>query len=389
MIGVRGLAAATLLHLVGACTTAPLQPVADLQPGERPAVQSDEAGLWMRMDAAEEELGTSGLIVTDPALSDYLRGITCRLSAEYCKDLRVYIVRGPQFNATMSPNGTMKVWTGTLLRMQNEAQLAYVLGHEMSHYIRRHSVQRWRAIRSSADGMAGLTVPARMLGIGFIGEIADRAAMSSAAAHSREHEREADEIGFELLVAAGYAGAEAPRVWESLEAERSATGRGNLAFAKTHPTTDRRVASLHAKAVAHGAQGRKSAATHIAAIQHLRAEWLRDELRRADFEGTRVVLDNMLEAGHPRGVIHFYEGELYRLRGSHGDIGRAIGAYRRALASEEAPPETHRALGLMLWKSGRTGPAHDALRAYLAAEPMAEDRAMIESYLRQLGRATP
>jgi len=383
---IKPTALAVVLLLVGACATAPQAPVADLKPGERPAQASDEAGLWMRMDAAERKLSTSGPVVTDPALSEYLREITCRLSAEYCKDVRVYIVRGPRFNASMLPNGTMKIWTGTLLRMQNEAQLAYVLGHEMGHYVRRHSLQRWRSLRDKTDGMAAFTGPARALGLGFIGDFADMMALSSTMAYSREHEHESDEIGFELMVDAGYAGEEAPKVWEALAAERHAAGLGNSAFAVSHPATEQRLALLQARANEYGGQGRKSPEPYIAAIERHRADWLRDELRKRDFEGTRIVLGNMLEAGHPAGVIHFFEGELYRLRNAHGDIEQAIGAYRTALASKGAPAETHRELGLMLWKSGRVGQARDSFTAYLVAQPLAEDRAMIESYIGLLDR---
>ena len=44
-------------------------------------------------------------------------------------DVRVYLERTPLFNASMAPNGMMTVWTGLMLRVENEAQLAAVLGH--------------------------------------------------------------------------------------------------------------------------------------------------------------------------------------------------------------------------------------------------------------------
>jgi predicted Zn-dependent protease len=248
MICARTSAAAAFMLVAGACATAPQAPVADLQPGQRPTLETDEAGLWMRMDAAEEKLSTSGRVVIDPALNAYMRGVMCRLSAEYCEESRVYIVRGPHFNATMAPNGTLKVSTGTLLRVQNEAQLAYVLGHEMGHYIRRHSLQRWRNIRSTTDSMARFTNTTRMVGLGFIGNLADMAAMSGVTAFSREHERESDEIGFDLMVRAGYAGEEVPKVWMALEAEHSAAGlHAPSGFLSSHPATDERLATLQAR----------------------------------------------------------------------------------------------------------------------------------------------
>lgn len=385
MIGMKSPAAAAILLLAGACASAPQEPIADLKPGERPALGTDEAGLWMQMDAVEENLSTSGRIVTDPALNDYVRKVTCRLSVEYCKDLRLYIVQTPHFNASMAPNGTMQVWTGTLLRVQNEAQLAYVLGHEMGHYIRRHSVQRWRSIRNKTDSMAFFTVTTRMAGLGFMGDLADMAAMASVMAFSRDHERESDDIGFDMMVRAGYAASEAPKIWVALEEERTAAGAGNPSlFLSSHPPTKERLATLQTRASEYAGQGEIGGKPFLAAIRRYRTDWLRDEVRKRDFEGTEVLLANLLQAGYPAGEIYFFEGELYRLRGDDGDMKEAISAYRKALASKGAPAETHRALGVMYWKSDQPKQARKSFRAYLAAAPKAEDRAMIKSYIQQL-----
>lgn len=373
------------LLLVGACVAAPQEPIADLKPGERPALGTDEAGLWMQMDAVEEKLSTSGRIVTDPALNNYVRKVTCRLNAEYCRDLRLYIVQTPHFNASMAPNGTMQVWTGTLLRVQNEAQLAYVLGHEMGHYIRRHSVQQWRSIRRKTDGMAFFTVTTRMAGLGFMGDLADLAAMASVMAFSRDHERESDEIGFDLLVRAGYAPSEAPKTWKALLAERDAAGKEKPSiFFSSHPAVEERLETLELRTQEFAGRGETGEKPFLAAVRRHRGAWLRDEIRKHDFEGTQVLLGQLMEAGHPAGEIHFFEGELYRTRGDEGDLQLAIAAYRKALAARGAPAETHRSLGLMYWKLGEPRQARKSFRAYLAAAPRAEDRAMVQSYIDQL-----
>ena len=117
-------------------------PSGDLQPGERPGLETTEAGLWMLMDKMEERLKTSGRVVEDDALDAYMRDIVCRLEPAHCPHIRIYVVDVPYFNANMAPNGMMQVWTGLLVRTENEAQLAFVLGHELAHYVRRHSLQR-------------------------------------------------------------------------------------------------------------------------------------------------------------------------------------------------------------------------------------------------------
>ena len=369
----------------GACVSAPVEPVEDLKPGEKPDISSDEAGLWMQMDGVENNLRSSGYVVTDRKLNKYVRDVTCRISADYCKDLRLYIVQTPHFNASMAPNGTMQVWTGTLLRVENEAQLAYVLGHELAHYIRRHSVQKWRRIRNKSSASAFLTVSTRMAGLGFVGDLAELASLSSVMAFSRDNEREADEMGLEFIAKAGYATAEAPRIWESLIAERESAGKDKPSvFFASHPTSEERIESLKASAAARGGQGKVGKKQYLLAIRGHRGAWLRDELRKRDFKATEYLLTSLLESRYRTGELHYYRGELRRLRGDEGDLKEAASLYRKALGAKGAPAETHRSLGLVYWKTGQPAKARKSFRAYLAAAPKAEDRAMVKSYIQQL-----
>lgn len=368
---------------LSACATAP--PVADIAPGERPDIESVEAGLWMQMDEIEKQLQTSGRIVTDPALNEYLRQVTCRLSADYCADLRIYVVQTPHFNASMAPNGSMQIWTGLLVRAQNEAQLAYVIGHEMGHYIRRHSLQRWRDIRVKTDIAAYFGLATGLAGVGYVGSLGELAAIASAMAFSRDQERESDDFGFELIVAAGYDPTQAADVWEVLIAEQEASGDDNpTIFLASHPSTGERIETLRRKADANGAGGEVGRDTFHEVVRPFRAQWLEDELRKHDFGGTEVVLANIVEAGEDVGEARYFQGELYRLRGDDGDNEKAIEAYRDAISLGAAPAEAHRSLGLTLWKTGQNDAARRSFENYLLANPGAPDRVMIEHYVAQL-----
>ena len=116
---------------------------------KRPDLASDEGGLWAQMDRAEAKLKTSPFLIRDPALNDYVYGVACKLAAEHCPESRVLRGATPWFNASMAPNGMMQVWSGLLIRMANEAQLAAVLGHEIGHYLARHSLERLQTAQST------------------------------------------------------------------------------------------------------------------------------------------------------------------------------------------------------------------------------------------------
>ncbi|MFI4927860.1 MAG: hypothetical protein ACHP7E_09265, partial [Burkholderiales bacterium] len=87
----------------------------------RPAPGTDEGGLWGLMDREESRLKRSPLTIHDQKLEAYLTSVVCRLGEDHCPDVRVHPVRTPHFNAMMAPNGMMIVWSGLLLRVENEA----------------------------------------------------------------------------------------------------------------------------------------------------------------------------------------------------------------------------------------------------------------------------
>lgn len=388
---VRPVLAAALLLVTTACAAQRGSPgaLSDIQPGRRPSPDTEEAGLWMQTDRLEADLKTSGALVTDPALNAYVRDIVCRLADAYCADIRIYILRVPHFNASMMPNGVMQVWTGLILRVENEAQLAYVLGHELGHYLRRHSLQRWRDVRAKSaflEFFGVLTAPTGFSPLASLG--AQLAVLGSIFAFSRDNEREADELGFGLAVKAGYDPREASKVWEALVKERDATkGSTPFIFFATHPAPEERIENLKAFAKkgaqdgGHAVIGRDQ---FLARILPLRTMLLRDELRRREFAGSQVVLDRLFEAGVGLGELYFFQGELYRLRDKRGDREKTITAYQKALEYGDAPVEGHRALGLVFFKGGEKEKARLAFERYLQQRPNAEDREMIEAYLRQL-----
>ena len=384
----RTVALALVLVLTGACAAPRGSPRAlpDLKPGDRPAAETDEGGIWMMVDRLERELRTSGALVNDPGLDEYVRGVVCRLMLEPCQGVRIYLVETPYFNASMAPNGTMQVWTGLLLRAQNEAQLAYVLGHEIAHYERRHTLQLWRDLRTKANAAMVFSVLTAGVGLGVLGLLGQLAALGSVLAFSRDNEREADEIGVAMMTKAGYDPREAASIWEALEEEREAADQSRpFVFFATHPPTDERIGTLRALAAKLGSEATTvERERFLDATRGHRAEWLRDELQLREFKGSQVVFDHLRASGSHPGEVDYFQGELYRLRAEKGDAARAVTAYEQALAAGEAPVEVHRGLGLVWMKTGERARARSAFQQYLEARPDADDRAMIRAYIEQL-----
>jgi predicted Zn-dependent protease len=355
----------------------------------RPGADTDEGGWWAQMDREEQRLRASGFLIRDKALNEYVSGIACRLAGAHCPDLRVYLVRTPLFNAMMAPNGMMQIWSGLLLRMTNEAQLAAVIGHEMGHYFARHSIDMIRNAKSlTAFGhFLGLALGAvRSSNAGRIANTADIAMIAGFLSYNRDNEREADRIGLELMTQAGYAPLEASRVWEQLLEELRAGPDGaeefwrvSILFA-THPPARERSETL--AAMAGGATGRSGEAEYRGALAARRPEFLGDELKRRRFGETKVLFDRLLKAAPDDGEVQFALGEAYRMRDGVTDAQSALDAYRKAAAMRGAPPELYRSMGLLERQLGQSAEARASFERYLQLKPNAHDAELIRRYTR-------
>src|SRR3546814_8668521 len=103
-------------------------------------------GLWRQEDEEERALANLPSLIRDEAINSYVKNVLgAAVGTDRCGAARIYILRIPIFNARMSPDGTMRVFSGLLLRVRNEAELAAVLGHEFGHFEQRHSLARFKA----------------------------------------------------------------------------------------------------------------------------------------------------------------------------------------------------------------------------------------------------
>ncbi|MBX3607097.1 MAG: M48 family metallopeptidase [Piscinibacter sp.] len=349
----------------------------------RPEIASDEGGLWAMMDREETRLRRSPFVMRDPALRQYLQGIACKLGGSHCQDTRVYPVRTPFFNASMAPNGMMQVWSGLLLRVENEAQLAGVIGHELGHYLQRHLLERLRDLKARSAFGAFMSM------FGLAGLVVQMASLAGAFAFSRDHEREADRIGLALMRQAGYDPREAAKVWANLLDEMKATPGGDPSktsplFA-THPASEERSQTL--AALAEGGSGFLGEAEYVARIAPFLTDLLDDELARGQHGETLILLDRMV-ARRPEGSdLLFYRAETRRLRDAEGDADAALADLHAAIRIGGEPARSHRALGYIHRQRGQTDEARAAFTRYVERAPGAPDVDLIRSYLAEPGTA--
>lgn len=142
-------------------------------------------------------------------------------------------------NAFALPGGYVYVTRGLLTHLNNEAQLAMVLGHEVAHVAARHSSQRAARQQLGQIGLIGGAILGQEVLGGAAGEqilgLGSQAAQLLFLSYSRENERESDKLGVEYAALAGYEAAEGSDFFRSLERIQETSGGGIPSWQSTHP----------------------------------------------------------------------------------------------------------------------------------------------------------
>ncbi len=152
----------------------------------------------------------------------------------------VNLIGNPQVNAFCMPGGKICFYTGILDKLKlGDDEAAMVMGHEMAHALREHA--RERLAKTQATSL-GLTLGARLLGLGQLGEVAaDLGTQLLSLKYSRDDETEADLVGLELGARGAYDPQASVSLWRKMMA---ANGRGGPGFLSTHPSGPNRIQEL-------------------------------------------------------------------------------------------------------------------------------------------------
>lgn len=224
-----------------------------------------DAGGGVISPAQEYELGQKVLriyrsnlpISSDPFYEVYLAQLLQRIvtySPLQDKRLEILVIDNPTLNAFAAPGGIVGVNTGTFLIANTEPELASILSHELAHLSQRHYVrgqqkQATNAIASVAGILGGIILGAAAgadAGMAAITAV-QAGALDARLRFSRELEQEADRIGMQTLVAAGYDAHAMPDMFEIMQ-NNSRYRTKVPEFLLTHPLTESRIADSKARA---------------------------------------------------------------------------------------------------------------------------------------------
>lgn len=156
----------------------------------------------------------------------------------------VQVFDSKDLNAFALPGGKIGFYTGILDIMENDDQIATVMGHEVAHVNFNHSGERYS---QSSLAQAGLTV-AQVAVSGqryqnqILGVLGAGASLGVILPFSRKHELEADKFGLRYMARAGYNPDQALKFWQTMASKKG--GGGPPEFLSTHPADSTRIAQL-------------------------------------------------------------------------------------------------------------------------------------------------
>lgn len=379
--------------LVGCASLLP-----SIGPGNLYQPNDDEKRLWKHSREQAQFIVNSGRLYADARLTEYVQAVLEKLLSNNLAAYaplrpRVRIVDSASNNAFAFSSGDIFVHTGILGRIRSEAQLALLLGHEVTHATHRHMHQMREDLYDRSAFDAYVSVLASLGGSNaqnLLSGLSKIVTLAAVRGYGRNKEREADRVGLILVTQAGYDPNDASKLWERLLDATEEGVKGPVFLYSSHPKMKNRVKSCK-KLVQQMPSELTEQAREIGQERYVeKAKTLilgeaRTHIIQGRYSLAIDTLNFLSQAqpmdSEPRALL----GELLRVRGEDQDRLRARTEFEASLAIDRTNATAHRGLGLLLLTKERDL-ALQHIHRYLELHPTAEDAAFMAEYVEKLER---
>jgi len=344
-----------------------------------PGYEEEERLLLQRSRDEQRLVEEQRSVYKDEQLEHYLTEVARSLQSPEVLarvPFRVTVLRDASADALSFPDGRIYLTTAMVARLENEAQLAVVLAHEMTHCTHRHALRALRHVSEEAPGRGGLA--------GAESALAWHRALPRLEAYMEELEREADAVGLHLIVQAGYDAAEGGKLLDRQQRDLEEEGPVDALRSTRYRDIGERKKFWQTvlETAAGGAEPRMIRRERFLAHAHrviLDAAY--GEETRGRFTLAEREVESYLAIRPDDARAYYLLGEICRQRGLLGDRDKAKGCYTRAIELQPSFPEPYRGLGILSYKEGEKTGAKGSFEAYLTYAPDAPDKAYIQRYI--------
>ena len=359
--------------------------IAASSPDAQP-VDGDEQRLWHRAEAEQKVINESGFLYEDADLEVYLTEVARKLQASgYLAGLpvKILVLKDPHLNAFAFPNGVIYLHSGLLARMDNEAQLAALLGHEITHCTHQHALKAFRKLKNQSPANTLQVHEGDGSGsrVDLLSILGPTGALAAITGYTRELEAEADDSGLRLVVKAGYDPKEGAKLFDHLKDEIEIHNFKKPFLFETHPNIQERIESCMRFLETYEGQegsGIETALVFLEKIHRLLLENALLDLKTGRFLMAEKGFEKYLSLKPGDARAYHFLGETFL---QQRDQQRAKAYFSRAIEINPAYPDPHQAIGMIYYKSGERERARGYFETCLALSRTLPDRSYIEAYL--------
>ncbi len=344
-----------------------------------------ESRLTARAEREEAFLEASGFLHEDRDLERYLNDVVHRLYLSTTQDQAaptVKVIKDPHLDAFVFPNGRIYVHTGILARLDNEAQLAFLLAHEIIHYSHRHAFRAFGGFTNDMELGSSPTGRLRQL----MSRLGNTLTIAAMAGYPKALETEADVEGIALVSKAGYDPGEAIRFFEHLKHELDTENLKESLFFGIHPRLSKRVETCEIYLKRNHHTEEKGFLNERVFLEKTRGVLLLNaflDLKAGRYETARRSAKKYLELKDDDPRVYYLLGEILRQQSHTMEVQSMKGFYEKAISLDPVYPDPYRAIGLIYYKEEDWDLARKAFESYLSLSPPIQDRAYIVGYLKQ------
>ena len=370
-VAVAALAALAMGCLGGGCSN---------RPPLQPSCAADRAAAAAQLDAisrAEQAaIARRVPVYRDPALESRLGSILEKLLRPLNQRpdaFRIVLLSDPQPDAYSYPDGTIYLHTGLLACLENEAELALLLAHELMHVIRKHALQAYQAF--AAEARLGSPPTETAAGFGLSGWLSASMTAYRRMSQRRAFEEEADRMGLDLVMRAQYDPYEALKIFDNVTHDDLAVLSAERRDALRTCAAEQRQSFIGQTAPPDGFRSD---------LQSLLLHQAQSDARLGRWPNALKSARRYLRDFPDRAQGHYLLAEILRQRQAPGDREQALIHYREVIRLNPRCPKSHKAAGLLHLKQGRLDLARAYFEKSLELSPINADAAYLANYLATL-----
>jgi predicted Zn-dependent protease len=356
---------------------------------------------WALSLGDEKELGRKTLemlrrrlpLIEDGEIITYVQSIGERLVKEVGStpyQFQFFIVNEGVPNAFAIPGGYIFVYRGLIEMMSSEGELASILAHELSHIQARHIHRRLEEAKLVNMAAIAGVVAGVLLGVGGAGKASQAVAMGTVAGagshqlqFSRENEKEADQIGLRILMAAGYPPRDMVSIMQRMNQDKWRASSKLPSYLSTHPALGERVLYLQEQTNQESSKAVAGPSNRVGDFDLMQAAML------ADYSEPQVAWDRFQSLARETkrgrsGVSEYGFGRLY-LR--QGKVDQALPHLQEAARLTSSSPFVLSSLGAVYFQMGKLTEAQRVLQTALVLNPTSPiARLRLAQVLQDLGQ---